>query len=70
MSKLKRCKLFNGEFTVWDMDITGVARRPYMMRYTEEELHVFTSRMLNIRGASRDLAIMSPSEKKYVFKKL
>ena len=61
MSKLKRCKLFNDECRVWNMDITGVARRSYMIGYMEEELHVLN--MLNTRGASRDLAIMSPSEK-------
>ena len=52
MSKSVRCKLFNDECRVWNMDITGVARRSYMVGYMEQELHVFN--MLNIHGASRN----------------
>ena len=61
MSKHVRWKLFHDECRVWNMDITGLARRSYMMGYMEQELHVLT--MLKIRGASRNLAIMSPTEK-------
>ena len=60
-SKHVRWKLFHDECRVWNMDITGLARRSYMMGYMEQELHVLT--MLKIRGASRNLAIMSPTEK-------
>ena len=61
MSKRARCKLFNDKCRVWNMDITGAARRSFMMSYMEQELYVLN--MLNLRGASRNLAAMSPTEK-------
>ena len=42
------------------MDMTGAARRSFMMSYMEQELHVLN--MSNLRGASRNLAAMSPTE--------
>ena len=60
MSKRVRCKLFNDECRVRNMDMTGAARRSFMMSYMEQELHVLN--MSNLRGASRNLAAMSPTE--------
>ena len=61
MSKHVRCKLFNDECRVWNMDITGVTCHSYMMSYMEQELHILN--VLNICRASRNLSAMSSTEK-------
>ena len=61
MSKSVRCKLFNDECRVWNMDITGVARRSYMVGYMEQELHVLN--MLNIRELA-ETSCYEPNRKK------
>ena len=61
MSKHVRSKLHNDEARVWNMDLTNVARRSYMMGYLNQELHILN--ILNIKGSHRNLAAMSPTEK-------
>ena len=61
MSKHVLSKLHNDEARAWNMNLTNVARRSYMMGYLNQELHVLN--ILNIKGSHRNLAAMSPTEK-------
>ena len=68
MGKRVRCKLHNDEARFWNMDITNVVRRSYMMGYLDQELHVLN--LLNIKGSHRNLAVMSPTEKNQYLRNL
>ena len=61
MSKHVLSKLHNDEARAWNMNLTNVARRSYMMGYLNQELHVLNT--LNIKSFHRNLAAMSPTEK-------
>ena len=61
MGKHAKCKIFNDESRIWNMDVTGAAPRSYTMSYMEQEFHVLN--ILNISGASGSLASMGPTEK-------
>ena len=61
MSDNVRCLIFTDESRIWNMDMANNKRLSYMIGYIYYKNHIVN--MLNIRGASRNLAIMSPHEK-------
>ena len=60
-----RCLLFTEESRIWNMDMENNKGLSYIVGYIYYKNHIVN--MLNIRGASRNLAVMTPHGKKKYF---
>ena len=61
MSDKIRCLIFTDESRIWNMDMANNKRLSYMIGYIYYKNHIVN--MLNIRGTSRNLAVMTSHEK-------
>ena len=66
MSDKIRCLLFTDKSRIWNMDMENNKWLSNMIGHIYYKNH--TVNMLNIRGASRNLAVITSHEKEYIFK--